>query len=58
MFEGWEEWANRSKDGLVCGMLNCPEKPTSKCPICFNHYCFEHLKYHFHVNDKNAKRST
>ena len=53
MFEGWEEWANRSKDGLVCGILNCPETPTTKCPICNNHYCFEHIKIHLHVVEDN-----
>ena len=48
MLENWEEWANRSKDGLVCGILGCDSNPKSKCPICNNHYCFEHVKIHFH----------
>ncbi len=52
--ENWEDWANRSKDGLVCGIMGCDGNPTSKCPICNNHYCFEHVKIHFHTKgDKN-----
>lgn len=46
--ENWREWQAMSKDGMVCGMLNCQANPKNKCPICNNHYCTEHIKLHFH----------
>ena len=44
------EWAARSRKGIVCGMLLCCyNNPTSQCPKCSNHYCYEHLYSHVHV---------
>lgn len=42
-------------DGLVCGMMGCETHPKSKCPICNNHYCYEHLKYHLHTQNETVK---
>ncbi len=46
--ENWEIWRNMSRDGKVCGILNCDATPKNKCPICNNHYCLEHIKIHYH----------
>jgi len=46
--QDWEIWRVMSKDGKVCGIVNCELEPKNKCPICNNHYCLEHIKIHFH----------
>lgn len=46
-----EEWRENSQKGLVCGMLDCRSSPEVKCDICGNHYCKEHIKIHFHIQD-------
>jgi len=46
--ENWKIWRNMSRDGKVCGILNCDATPKNKCPICNNHYCLEHIKIHYH----------
>lgn len=42
------EWSIKSKKGIVCGIFGCFEIPKSKCPICSNHYCYDHVKVHLH----------
>jgi predicted nucleic acid binding AN1-type Zn finger protein len=42
------EWTDKSKRVEVCGMFGCQENPTSQCPDCANHYCYEHIKSHVH----------
>ncbi len=36
--------------GIVCGVLLCRNSPINQCPICFLHYCSEHVKSHFHID--------
>ena len=43
------EWALRSRKGEVCGMAGCAARPSSQCPRCGNHYCYEHVRVHFHA---------
>jgi hypothetical protein len=48
-----EEWIRKSQRGEVCGIVACKNKPTSQCPKCGNHYCYEHLDLHLHkVSDE------
>jgi hypothetical protein len=42
------ERTDKSKRVEVCGMFGCEENPTSQCPDCANHYCYEHIKSHVH----------
>ncbi len=42
------EWTDKSKRVEVCGMFGCEQNPTSQCPDCANHYCYEHIKSHVH----------
>ena len=43
------EWTRRSlKEGL-CGILNCYNKPTSRCQKCTNYYCHEHFESHIDI---------
>ena len=42
------EQTDKSKRVEVCGMFGCEENPTSQCPDCANHYCYEHIKSHVH----------
>lgn len=44
-----EEWKKRSINGELCAVIGCYEKPTSQCPQCLTHYCYEHIKIHMHV---------
>lgn len=46
-----DEWAKQSKEGEVCGMFGCTSEPSSQCPICGNHYCYDHIKAHFHARE-------
>ena len=43
-----EEWAELSRAEKVCGMLGCMNSPVTRCPVCGNHYCKEHIQLHFH----------
>ena len=43
------EYAERSRIGEVYGIMNCPNNPTTQCPKCLNHYCYEHLCIHRHI---------
>jgi hypothetical protein len=43
---------NSLRGGLVvCGIPNCRNQATNKCPICSLDYCYEHIKSHFHPNE-------
>ena len=42
----FNEWREMSKRGEVCGMFGCQVKPTSQCPECSKHYCYEHINMH------------
>lgn len=42
------KWSNLSKQGLLCGILGCSDKPNKKCNMCPSHYCSEHFPWHFH----------
>jgi len=44
------EWKNNSKKGLVCGIMLCRNSPIKQCPKCSFHYCYEHVKTHFHID--------
>ncbi len=43
-----ETWRSESIKGKVCGIVGCLMKPTSRCPICDNMYCYDHIKIHIH----------
>ena len=43
------EWTSRSLKEGICGIINCSNKPTSKCHKCSNYYCTEHFKTHLHL---------
>ena len=49
--EGIMEWSLRSRKGEVCGMVDCMGRPTSQCPTCKNHYCYDHVMVHMHLVD-------
>ena len=49
--EGIMEWSLRSRKGEVCGMVDCMGRPTSQCPTCKNHYCYDHVKMHMDLVD-------
>ena len=36
------EWREASRQGNVCGILGCTDKPVTKCSHCGNHYCRKH----------------
>lgn len=46
------EWSLRSRRGEVCGMVDCMGRPTSQCPTCKNHYCYDHVMVHMHLVEK------
>ena len=37
-----DQWAEKSRQGQICGILGCTDKPIVKCPHCGNHYCQDH----------------
>jgi hypothetical protein len=43
-----DAWKIRSLKGEVCAVNGCQSKPSNRCPICLVHYCFEHIRNHFH----------
>jgi predicted nucleic acid-binding protein len=44
-----EEWKARSIKGDVCAVPMCSNPPKNKCPKCSVHYCYDHIKNHYHV---------
>jgi hypothetical protein len=40
------EWTRRSRNDGICGIVNCFNKPATKCKKCTNHYCSEHFPSH------------
>jgi hypothetical protein len=36
------QWARKSRQGQVCGILGCRGLPIVKCDHCGNHYCQDH----------------
>jgi hypothetical protein len=40
------EWTRRSRNHGICGIVNCFNKPTTKCKKCTNYYCSEHFAPH------------
>lgn len=52
-----EEWKTRSINGEVCAVPMCSNPPKIQCPNCFVHYCYDHVKNHFHrVSGKQIER--
>jgi predicted nucleic acid-binding protein len=52
-----EEWKGRSIKGEVCAVPMCSNAPKNRCSTCFVHYCYDHVKNHYHtVTDKEIKR--
>lgn len=51
LYEKVTKWSDQSFKGLLCGIFGCPENPKNKCPICGGHYCYDHIKIHFHAKD-------
>lgn len=43
-----EEWRNRSINGEVCARIPCTNPPKNQCPKCLVHYCYDHIKNHYH----------
>lgn len=52
-----EDWATMSREGKVCGILGCEDKPDMQCPYCQNWYCVEHKNIHFHTKEFVDKHS-
>jgi hypothetical protein len=44
-----EEWGEKSKRGEVCNILGCKDPPTTQCPSCHLHYCYQHMQNHGHI---------
>lgn len=44
-----QEWREMAKEGELCSVFGCLEKPTGICPQCKTYYCYEHIKTHFHA---------
>lgn len=42
-------WTRRSQMEGLCGIVNCYNKPTTKCKKCKNYYCKEHFKSHLDI---------
>ncbi len=53
-FDKVQKWGNESFQGHVCGIFGCQENPKNQCPICKGSYCYEHIKIHFHIKDKDG----
>jgi predicted nucleic acid-binding protein len=52
-----EEWRDRSKKGEVCAVIACLNPSKNRCPTCFLHYCYQHVKSHFHrTTDQEIKQ--
>jgi hypothetical protein len=53
MFEPTEEeineWTRKSLKSGICGIVNCLNKPTNRCPKCTNYYCYEHFELHIDI---------
>ena len=45
-------------EGLVCDIMLCRNSPIKQCPRCLLHYCFEHVKTHFHPTVSATKAVT
>lgn len=45
----FNEWEERSKKGQLCGVMGRSNEPTTRCPKCLKHYCYEHLQGHGHI---------
>lgn len=43
------EWTRRSRKEILCGIVNCYIKPTTKCKKCKNYYCNEHFESHIDI---------
>jgi hypothetical protein len=44
-------WIKRSQKEGLCGILNCYNKPITKCEKCINYYCQEHMRTHLDFED-------
>jgi hypothetical protein len=44
-----EDWRNKSIKGDVCARAFGSNPPKNQCPTCFVHYCYDHVKGHYHV---------
>lgn len=54
-----EDWRGISVQRKVCAVVSCQNKPTNQCPTCLVHYCYEHVKGHFHtVTDEELDRQS
>jgi len=42
---------NNFKKALVCAIPDCQNKPIKQCPVCSNHFCYEHIKLHIHPSE-------
>jgi hypothetical protein len=55
IINNWTHWSQ--KEGL-CSIVNCYNKPTTKCKKCKNYYCKEHFKSHLDlVPDRELENS-
>jgi len=48
-------WAQRSRKEGLCGIVDCYNKPISKCKKCSNYYCQEHMKSHYDLVPDNEE---
>jgi hypothetical protein len=44
-----KEWNDRSRRGEVCRIIGCHDAPTSQCPTCHVHSCYQHIQSHLHI---------
>lgn len=52
-----KEWKIKSIQGEVCAILGCSNIPKNRCPKCFLHYCYDHIKSHVHrISDEEVAR--
>jgi predicted nucleic acid-binding protein len=52
-----EEWRQKSIKGEVCAVAMCPNPPKNQCTTCFVHYCYDHIKNHYHgITDEEIER--
>jgi hypothetical protein len=40
------EWTSKSRKEGLCVIVDCYNKPITKCKKCTNYYCHEHFKSH------------
>jgi hypothetical protein len=45
----FNEWREKSLKGEVCAVFGCRNTPSSQCPTCHFHWCYEDIMNHKHI---------